>query len=735
MMFRHSVITLALALAAFCAVAKTPTWLEADSAAAIQQRIRGDFSLSEKEGRARIAKLYPWMTPAGIDSCIALGYAETKTIDGKRMMFRKSPTNVALLHPSMAQRKGRLATASPERLRYVEQAVDSAHARRYRLHMTLRVPYDKVLKGDTLHAWLPYPMNTQRQKDVRLVATSQPDYVISTPEQSMHHSIYMQQPVLEGDTAVFSYTVDYLGLSEYVSPEEIAIRLQPYNKGSKLYKQYTAFEAPHIVNLKALADSIADGETNPFILSEKVYDYIAERYPWAGAREYSTIECIPEYVLREGHGDCGQVSLLYISLMRSLGIPARWESGWMLHPGEKNLHDWAEVYFEGIGWVPVDMSFGRYTNAKRPEVRNFYSHGMDAYRMAANKGVGGQFFPPKQYVRSETVDAQMGEVECSKGNLFYPAFDTSMEILEAVDTVIPHPRWALTRLTSAHGRYSPEHAGEMATQAVMGMPVRLIEKDGEDGDWWKVQTPDGYESYIIASSLVPKTDAEMAAWRNAPRLIVTAPYQTRAYDSKDAAEDNPRAVVTDLVNGCIVEGRLNPRAERQEVTLPDGRRAWVDTKDVVTLDQWAAQPFNPEKILNQAYSTMGTPYLWGGNTVKATDCSGLSKLSYYSNGIILQRDASQQARTGEKVDPSDWHNLQQGDLLFVGNPRTGRVTHVMIYDRDGYYVHSSKLVRRNSLDPSSPDYQPDYHILSASRMHGDKSSPGIVRAEDHPWYF
>ena len=134
-------------------------------------------------------------------------------------------------------------------------------------------------------------------------------------------------------------------------------------------------------------------------------------------------------MLRERHGDCGQVSLLYISLMRSLGVPARWESGWMIHPGEKNYHDWAEVYFEGVGWVPVDVSFGRYGNASDADARTFYSHGMDAHRFATNKGVCGDLYPAKRFVRSETVDFQAGEVECSRGNLFYPGWDSSFTLL------------------------------------------------------------------------------------------------------------------------------------------------------------------------------------------------------------------------------------------------------------------------------------------------------------------
>ena len=124
------------------------------------------------------------------------------------------------------------------------------------------------------------------------------------------------------------------------------------------------------------------------------------------------------------------MSLLYISLMRTLGVPARWESGWMLHPGEKNLHDWAEVYFEGVGWLPVDVSFGRYTTSSDPAVQGFYSHGIDAHRFATNRGVCGALYPAKRYVRSETVDFQMGEVECSKGNLFYPGWNQTLKLID-----------------------------------------------------------------------------------------------------------------------------------------------------------------------------------------------------------------------------------------------------------------------------------------------------------------
>jgi transglutaminase-like putative cysteine protease len=153
------------------------------------------------------------------------------------------------------------------------------------------------------------------------------------------------------------------------------------------------------------------------------------RFPWASAREYSTIPNIPEYVLANRHGDCGQVALLFITMARAAGIPAKWQSGWMMHPGNKSLHDWAEAYFEGIGWVPVDQSFGRVKSSKGDDDSYFFfTKGMDAYRLIVNDDISQEFFPAKIHHRSETVDFQRGEVEWRGENLYFGRWRYNMDI-------------------------------------------------------------------------------------------------------------------------------------------------------------------------------------------------------------------------------------------------------------------------------------------------------------------
>lgn len=420
-------------------------WIEADSAKAIKSRLLSDFSLTFDEAVEQIGKTYCADAAAHAREFADKHYIETKVIDGVERVHRKSVRNLALLNPEMNNGwSNRGSGASAERIAEASTVFELSKGdgqteatggkgglkRKVHFRFSIDVPYDASLKSDTLRVWMPMPFESARQGNVKIISTSQPDYIISGLDRSVHNTIYMEQPVVEGKDTHFDFEGEFTAYGQFFDPEYILANMRDYDKNSELYKKYTAFEAPHIVRLDSLAHAIVGSETNPFRQSELVYDWIVSQYPWAGAREYSTLDCIPLYVLEEKHGDCGQVSLLYISLLRSLGVPVRWESGWVTPEGEENLHDWAEVYFEGIGWVPVDVSYGRMTNVDNKKLRNFYSTGQDVFRMSTNKGVCGELFPAKKFVRSETVDFQLGEVECSKGNLFYPMWKKRFEILK-----------------------------------------------------------------------------------------------------------------------------------------------------------------------------------------------------------------------------------------------------------------------------------------------------------------
>ncbi len=287
-------------------------------------------------------------------------------------------------------------------------------------------------------------------------------------------------------------------------------------------------------------------------------------------------------------------------------------------------------------------------------------------------------------------------------------------------------KWALVKLSIATLRTEPKHSAEIATQGIMGAPVKVLQKCD---DWYRVQMADDYIAYVPESSLSFKTEAQMKTWRKAKRYIVTA------YDSRLVTEAHGDETVSDLVMGNILELKA-AQGNWYKLATPDGRTGWVDGADIAELSQWSQQGFSAAQLEKTARRMMGSSYLWGGTSTKVTDCSGLTKVCYLSNGIILQRDASQQALTGKIMKKgTDWRQYETGDLLFFGNEKTGRVTHVGLYLRDGKYIHCSGQVKINSLIPTASDYPYLYSPLSASRIKGMVGTKGIVALKNHPWYF
>jgi cell wall-associated NlpC family hydrolase len=106
--------------------------------------------------------------------------------------------------------------------------------------------------------------------------------------------------------------------------------------------------------------------------------------------------------------------------------------------------------------------------------------------------------------------------------------------------------------------------------------------------------------------------------------------------------------------------------------------------------------------LGTARRLLGVPYLWGGTSPAAVDCSGLTWLAWGMAGTRLPRDAWMQARDVPAIDPEE---TSPGDLLFFGEPQ-GRVSHVAIVESGRRFIHAQGFVRTGSLDPHDPDFHP-----------------------------
>lgn len=415
----------------------------------VMNRIRKDFSKTDSSVIAYVKERYPDVTPQELAKWEAEGALECKIIDGQKKYFWNAARNLfRISKEAQAKQQGIQGRQSDDLdifladyLPKVTKAAGQAYCKEgkavmpvtMKLRYTITVPAGEVPAGEMIRVWMPYPRNNEKHKEIKLLSTSQPEYIIS-PETYVHRSIYMEKPAQEDTDAVFSYDLVYTSYNKWFKFDPHK-DIKPYDTNSELYKKYTAERETHVIfteDIRRITDSIVGNEQNPYLKAVRIFDYIGKNYPWASAREYSTIENIPQYVLDNKHGDCGQVGLLFITMARYAGIPARWQSGWMLHPGDINLHDWAEAYYEGIGWVPVDQSFGLIGDESNDDVYHYYTRGLDAYRYIVNDDYSGDFYPAKIHPRSETVDFQRGEVEWKGENLYFGRWKYKMEVLEYI---------------------------------------------------------------------------------------------------------------------------------------------------------------------------------------------------------------------------------------------------------------------------------------------------------------
>lgn len=95
------------------------------------------------------------------------------------------------------------------------------------------------------------------------------------------------------------------------------------------------------------------------------------------------------------------------------------------------------------------------------------------------------------------------------------------------------------------------------------------------------------------------------------------------------------------------------------------------------------------RLLGECAAWIGTPYVYGGNTQRGVDCSGLTLAIYKKvyGKKLHRRSRDQYEKDVRRIRRDD---MQQGDLVFFTSPRSGgRVGHVGIYLRDGYFLHAS----------------------------------------------
>lgn len=245
------------------------------------------------------------------------------------------------------------------------------------------------------------------------------------------------------------------------------------------------------------------------------------------------------------------------------------------------------------------------------------------------------------------------------------------------------PRTAVVLRNVVSMRDAPRADGEIVSQAIYGEAVDLIRTEGA---FTLVRTPDAYEGWLpdAAVSRQPlRREPDVPA---ATRMRVTTLFEP-VYDGS-LPGSRQRTLLT-IGTHVSAAGDVDPLSGLAKLVTPTGGLLWICQTGMEP--ESCAPGVSADRLAEYALRFVGVPYLWGGRTPFGIDCSGFTQRVYALCGVMIPRDAHQQAAwTGfQRVDDQQ---LRAGDLLFFGgdeDPRGRGITHVGMALDPPLFVHSA----------------------------------------------
>lgn len=331
----------------------------------------------------------------------------------------------------------------------------------FRIRFTLKIE-DSAFRPGKVKVYLPVPCACDYVSDIRIVDTTPAQYVLApedapqrticfTEDMKENHPFFVEFEYTSATTYRDLWTDEALRENRRASAEFVSgLGEGPDSTGASGEKDGYALspngplpegvrpedlseQLPHITFtpfMRSLAEKITEGCDTPLAKAKAIYDYITTQVTYSYVRSYFAIENQGEYCAMNRKGDCGLQALMFITLARIVGVPAKWQSGNEFDDCPPGCHDWAVVYLAPWGWVYVDPSYGGSAYRKGcEERRRHYLGNLDPFRLPSNPEFQHEFEPPMKYLRCDPYDNQSGEVEYEDGSLTSEQYDTDKKLV------------------------------------------------------------------------------------------------------------------------------------------------------------------------------------------------------------------------------------------------------------------------------------------------------------------
>ena len=375
-------------------------------------RTPAQFPYSVSDAMEKIRALIPDFQESELKDLMESNDVNWRYIEGEPRIFKGFLDNLEDECAYYRTRLGKTEEDASPRRSFIEETIAEMRETgglgyHYRVKLELSPKEGVLSESDKTLVHIPVPLETGMIHNVLIEETSPAAIQVEEPSKQVGSAAF-QSRGSEPCSVTFSFDnyCDYLDL---------------YNsEGSGKEESFCLEEVePHIVftpYLKALAKEIVEGAVTPLQRARKIYDYITQNVVYAFMPDYITMEGIPDACARSFRGDCGVQVLLFITLCRICGVPARWQSGLECSDGAPSPHDWAQVYIDPYGWRNVDLTYG---GGGRPEERRqFYFGNTDPLRMVTCCEFGGSHLPEKRFFRADPYDNQYGEIETETRGLW-----------------------------------------------------------------------------------------------------------------------------------------------------------------------------------------------------------------------------------------------------------------------------------------------------------------------------
>ena len=374
------------------------------------QRLPNEFPYTKEEALAIVQKKIPDFTMEDLEKQMDLRNVHYLFVEGKQRILRTFDETLFSVVDEVYNRIPPKDPNAPAPINYTDHAMGIMKEKgfmtnRITVRQTLKLKDELFTPGMFLRAHLPVAAACAQQSDIKIEKVF-PEGAVVSPEDSEQRTVCWELNAQENP----EFTVEYSYLHKEVYKDAY------HGTGKPGVYDFDLEEcAPHIVFtpfIRTLCAELTEGIEDPLMKARAFYDFITKNMKYTHVPEYFCIETIPEGCARNYNGDCGVFALLFITLCRCAGIPARWQSGMSANPKWVLCHDWVEFYVEPYGWMYVDASYGTTANRLgKQERREFLFGNLDPYRMVANRKYQVNFDIPKEHWRADPYDNQEGEIE------------------------------------------------------------------------------------------------------------------------------------------------------------------------------------------------------------------------------------------------------------------------------------------------------------------------------------